>query len=120
MQGALDEKTAKWPGRTEWAGRLEDAKRQALADKLSPGVKLPQGAWLTVFDDHASPRPGTSDLFFSPSPQQSEVRRPPIIHYVDVERIPPGEIIGLVLFAALCVSPLVLLWWRRRHRAPSA
>jgi hypothetical protein len=123
MQGALEDKATKWPGRTEWAGRLDDAKRQVLADKLSPAVKVPQSGWLTVFDDRAAPRPGTSDLYFSSSPLQSDVHRPPIIHYRYVERTPPGEIIGLVLFVLLCLSPLALFGWlrwrRRRHKLPA-
>lgn len=117
MQGALDEKTAKWPGKTAWAGRLDNARRQGLAAQLASGVKLPPGAWLTVFDDHASPRPGTSDLFFSPSGDQSEVRRPPIIHYKVVERIPLGEIIGLVILGVLFVGSLLIFWRRRGRRA---
>jgi hypothetical protein len=108
MGGALDEQTATWPGTTAWAGRLDDAKRQGLAQRLSQEVSLPEGGWLTVFDDHASPRPGTTDLFFSPAGDQSEVRRPPIIHYQYVERTPPGEIIGAIVGLLVCAGVIAV------------
>jgi hypothetical protein len=111
-QGALDEPTP-WPGKAEWAGKLGDEQRQALGQHLGPAVSLPEGAWLTVFDDTSSPRPGTTDLFFSPAADQSEVRRDPVVHHVYVERYSPGEIItavlGLVLCAGMLLVPAVLL-----------
>jgi hypothetical protein len=116
MQGALDEQAATWPGTTAWAGRLDAEKRQGLAQRLSPAVGLPEGGWLTVFDDHASPRPGTTDLFFSAAGEQSEVRRPPIVHYEYVERTAPEEIAGLVICAGVLISPVLLLGWLRWHR----
>jgi hypothetical protein len=118
MEGALEEQAA-WPGTTAWAGRLGDDRRQELAEKLAPGVGRPEGAWLTVFDDASSPRPGSTDLFFAPSADQSEVRRPPIIHSVYVERTDPSDIlgcgIGLVLCAGVIVVPIGLTWWLRRR-----
>jgi len=123
MQGALDEQLATWPGTTAWAGRLDDEKRQALAQTLSPRVNPPDGGWLTVFDDQTSARPGRTDLFFTPSDEQSEVRRPPIIRYEVVERTAYGEaIIGVLICAGVLASPLLLLWYlrRRARRARSA
>jgi hypothetical protein len=119
MDGALEEQTAAWPGTTAWAGRLGDDKRQDLAQKLLPGVSQPEGGWLTVFDDEASLRPGTTDLWFAPSAEQSEVRRPPIIHYNYIERTDPAEILGcavvLVFCAGVLIVPIVLSWWLRRR-----
>jgi hypothetical protein len=119
VQGALDEHAATWPGTTAWAGRLDDAKRRDLALHLSQEVNLPEGGWLTVFDDHASPRPGTADLYLAPAAEQSEVRRPPIIHYEVVHRTPVGEIIGAVIGLLFCVGvilvPVLLLRWMLGH-----
>lgn len=119
MQGALDEQAVTWSGKTVWAGRLDEPKRQTLAASLAPQVGQPEGAWLTVFDDQASPRAGTTDVFFAPSADPSEVRRPPIIHYRYVEVYDTGEIVGLVICLGLLLSPVVilpLLWWVRRRR----
>jgi hypothetical protein len=82
-------------------------------------VSRPEGGWLTVFDDEASPRPGTTDLFFSPSAEQAEVRRPPIIHHEYIVRTNPSDIVGcimgLVLCAGVIIVPIVLSWWLRRR-----
>jgi hypothetical protein len=66
-----------WPGRTVWAGPLQAEPAAELAKKLAVKAGR-QAPWLTVFEDKASPRPGTADLFFDLSPDQAEIRRPPI------------------------------------------
>jgi hypothetical protein len=38
-----------------------------------PSGEVPEGTWLTSFDDDSSPRPGVADVFFSPDPQQIEL-----------------------------------------------
>jgi hypothetical protein len=86
MQGALEDKKTAWPGRTVWADRLDAKRREFLISDLTKfGASVPDNAFLTVFEDSSSPRPGTADLFFSRSTDQSFVHRPPIINYVEVE-----------------------------------
>jgi hypothetical protein len=89
MHGALDHKSTIWPGRACWAGPLEDGQQKSLHADLGKikeiKVSVPEKAYLTVFDDSSSPRPGTADLFFSRSADQSILRRTPIIQFVYVD-----------------------------------
>jgi hypothetical protein len=131
MQGALDDKTP-WPGRAAWANPLAEDRRTALqglldqsADKEGGKIgALPEKAHLTAFDDPSSPRPGTSDLFFSPSEDQSNLHRPPIIHQVEVYA--PGLLAApasgwwtgaAVIGCSVLVVALVLVGWRLAMRA---
>ena len=78
-------------------------------------MTLPDKAYLTVFDDFSSPRPGTADLVFSASPNQSDVRRSPIIHYVEVdEPAPPFAWLSgvVVLGGTVLVLAVVFGVWR--------
>jgi hypothetical protein len=53
--------------------------------------------WMTVMEDLSSPRPGTDDLFFIASKDQSRIVPPPVENEID-RRIPlPVDLI--ILFA---------------------
>jgi hypothetical protein len=117
MQGGFDDQNTSWWGKPVWADRLGDDRRRQLGKHLDEEtVPLPEGAWLTVFDDPASPRPGSADVFFSPAADQSELRRPPIILYSVIYY--PGP--GLLIFAGavLLVVVVAVIAWRiiRRRR----
>ncbi len=91
MQGALEDKKTAWPGQTVWAGQLGGKHRGSLGSDLTKtGVSVPENAYLTVFEDSSSPRPGTADLFFAPSTDKSNVRRPAIVNTVEVDAPHPG------------------------------
>jgi hypothetical protein len=104
VDGAVGSAKLAWPGKTIWSDRLDAA----------PGVgplpiSLPAGAWLTMFEDHAAPRPGTDDLFFAPAADKKPVKPPPIV-ISSHRRIPlPLDLIG---GGALIFG----LWLRRRRR----
>ena len=69
-----------------WSNALGE-ERETLAQKSKgkgEAVSVPEG-WLTEFEDRSAPRPGTSDLFFSASADQSKLARPPAIEYYYVE-----------------------------------
>jgi hypothetical protein len=84
MQGKLEDPKTEWPGRTVWAKHLGAPHQTTLKEEMTKiDGSVPENAYLTVLDDSASPRPGTADLFFSPSADQSAISRPPIIHYVE-------------------------------------
>ncbi|MBY0228630.1 MAG: DUF2330 domain-containing protein, partial [Gemmataceae bacterium] len=86
--GRLDDKSRSWTGRAEYAKPLDAGRRTALAKAAPAG----EGAWLTVFDDDATPRVGTGEVFFSKDPTQAELARPPIVHVRWVERTSPTEL----------------------------
>ena len=71
-----------------------------------------QTPWLTVFEDSSSPRPGTDDVFFSPSSVQDEVYRTVRVK-VDLSG---WTCLGLVAIFVLLV-PIVLAMRRRRRVA---
>ena len=73
------------PARTVWAGKLEDHAVNFLNDSSgatdaaeSKFVTL-NTTYLTEFEDHSSPRPGTDELYLQPAADKSPVERPPII-----------------------------------------
>ena len=71
---------------------------------------MPATAWMTTFDDHASPRPGTDEVFFDPAKDQSPVRRT-ITTYHDIW-IP----VDLVVLFILLVAGVVYFVFRRAAR----
>ncbi len=115
MEGNLEDGRTAWPGKTAWANALPGEQHEALASLLDrKQVPVGEGAWLTVFDDDSSTRPAGGDVFFSPSADQSAVKRPPIIA-LETVYVPVCEVAcGLVV--ATPIVALVLLWWRRRRR----
>jgi hypothetical protein len=69
-----------WPGYLGWAGdwRRDAAVRQAPLAEVAKECavapdQMPGNAWLTVFEDRSSPRPGTADVFFHPARAQTPV-----------------------------------------------
>ena len=76
--GAIGGREA-WPGRTLFSRRIDDAQRLELL-KLAglPILAGGGGRWLTAFEDRASPRPGTDEVFFGRSADQSPVERAPV------------------------------------------
>src|SRR5205823_2062591 len=99
-----------------WSSKVGAAGREKVFTQL----KLPEKAgpadwWLTEFEDHSSPRPGTKDVFFSTADDQTPVKRPPHIQYVF-----NGAANGLAycLLAAYVAVPRVLRGpWRRLKNA---
>jgi hypothetical protein len=82
MSGVLGENDA-WPGKTVWSNTLPAKDWSRVLDDLKlEGKPVPADAWLTIFEDRASPRPGTADVFFEPSADQNTVKRPDIIQDV--------------------------------------
>ncbi|MCI0705568.1 MAG: hypothetical protein L0241_31295, partial [Planctomycetia bacterium] len=76
-----------------------------------------EGLWLTEFEDHSSPRPGTDEVYFARDADQSELNRPPhIVNNVrTVYRTPWWH--GAIYYgipAALILG--VLLAWRLARR----
>jgi hypothetical protein len=102
-----------WPGRTVWAGPVQAEKMQPVADKVSP-VVVPASPWLTAFEDDSSPRPGTADLFFTPSATQEEVYPKPIVY---PEPYDIGGWLCLAVLVMLVISPIIVRMLRKHTPA---
>jgi hypothetical protein len=113
MAGELEDKKTPWPGRPVWADRLDDTRREKITGQLGPKADpVKEGAWLTVFEDSSYPRPGTAELVFSKSADESVLHRPPIIHYRYVERIDPMELAGVAAVGGVGVLGGFFVGWR--------
>jgi hypothetical protein len=71
--GAIGEAGAPWPGKAIWSDRFDPARLGQVP------FSVPQGAWLTMFEDKASPRPGTDDLFFASARERGPLKPPPVV-----------------------------------------
>jgi hypothetical protein len=77
-----------WPHTLMWSERL----------KFDVGLPVPANARLTRFEDTATSRPGTDDLFFARSPDQAEmVPEPFVIEKIDETWVPLDVVIAPVL-----------------------
>jgi hypothetical protein len=103
MQGKLETAEPVWPGKVVYAKPFEAAQQERVWELLK--LPKPENAkwWLTEFEDHAAPRPGSADLYFSPAEDTREVERPPIVQFVHT----PGFPLDLS-FAVLAAG--MLLW----------
>ncbi|MGL6095437.1 MAG: DUF2330 domain-containing protein, partial [Fimbriiglobus sp.] len=123
--GNLGTETDPWPGETKWSKMLGFTKTDGV---LTAG-KLPEGLhgrdWhLTEFEDRSSPRPGTDEVYFSPTRDRSDVERPPIIEKTYVDRVRPRTSLEAVItvFTSLPVLTMIagLLLLRVVRRRPPA
>jgi hypothetical protein len=71
-EAKIGDGTTPFPGKVSWAGPLD------LATAALP-VAAPPGAWLTAFEDDASPRPGVDELWLAPSKEVGLVRPAPVV-----------------------------------------
>jgi hypothetical protein len=101
-----------FPGRTVWADTLQNGERLDVIAK----AKLPANAgsqewFLTEFEDRSSPRPGTDEVYFKPSPDQSTVARPPYVYYRDSFT---AWYIGLAVCLGLPAATFLVLRFMRK------
>jgi hypothetical protein len=125
MQGTLGEE-GEWPGQVVWAGPV--AREHLLRLLKLPEQTRPAKWWLTEFEDRSSPRPGTDDVYFTPSALQSPVARPPVVRYIyrdeEVPEITVDSSSWTLLYALLgfflVVIIAVVIWMllTRRGRQP--
>lgn len=91
--------SAKWPGQTQWAAALPTPAREQLVRGAGlSAAQIPAQARLTVFNDTASPRPGTDEVYFRPAKDQSKIKPPIVEKVVDARTKIPLEflILGIV------------------------
>ncbi len=124
---------ANWSGQPVWADALSAHQRGQLLAKLPlPHEAVPERSWLTVFEDTASPRQGTDEVYFEPT-APAVLHRPPVTQEIYIEdrsgSMGPGgstasrgpmvlpfaaAIFGSV---AMVLSLTVLAWWLSARRA---
>lgn len=96
-----------WPARTVWAGLTPKDSVSSIATKtkLTSSVSSNAAWYLTEFEDHSSPRPGTDEVYFGPAKDQSPIERPPIIHYeyIDTTRQDTLMFLGIVFIGVLAL-----------------
>ncbi len=113
-RGTLGDK-GEWPGQTAWAGALSQSDREDVWKALNlPAGKTPQTWWLTEFEDYSSPRPGTADVFFAPSEDQTPLQREKYVHYVS--QAFPDCIPWCAALGCLLAAPIVRRWRRQVAR----
>lgn len=83
VDGRIGAEKHAWPGQPVWSRDLDETEHSRWTAHIKLPGELPNGPWrLTEFEDRATPRPGTDDLLFFPSEDQSSFERPPVIRYV--------------------------------------
>jgi len=92
---------ADWPGRTISAAPVDSKKLHSLSTALKLlDSDLPEGTWLTAFDDKSSPRPGYADLYFWPSETQDKIVLPVIDKRIKHHFYIPIDLLAIfILFA---------------------
>jgi hypothetical protein len=102
-----------WTGRVAWAGQLSEVDRKRALELLKlPATTGPARWWLTEFEDDWPYQAAPADVYFSPSPDQGAVHRPPI----EYGGLPfPGDA-TVYAVAAVVILPPLLRRVRRRRR----
>jgi hypothetical protein len=108
VDGSIGAAGAPWPGKAVWSDRFDPGR---MGEPLP--FSLPEGAWLTMFEDRASPRPGTDDLFFAPARDRGPVKPPPVVQTTSSKIPLPLDVIAVVGFVVWKIAKRV----RRRAAA---
>lgn len=100
-----------WTGQAVWSNQID----KGQLTKLLKVAKLPAQAgggarWLTEFEDHASPRPGTDEVYFGRAFDEPLARPPRLVY--------GGGPLPLIATAviALMMAALGIWAWRRARR----
>ena len=108
MDGKLG--NAAWHAKVPWSDQLTEEQRKQLAQETGvPEADLPAKAWLTTFEDSASPRPGKEEVYFDPAKEPTPIRPPDIIHFKDVWIPLDVAIIGVVILSMVALAVVARL-----------
>jgi hypothetical protein len=128
MEGTLVE-GIEWPARLRFAGPSSDGSvwgkdHWLTLARLPASTQLPR--FLTYFRDISNPRPGKTDLVFTPSASQAGFRFTEIDYANRHEHIdwskPFSSLLGLAIIGLMTVVPVYCGWraFPRRRRDPLA
>jgi Uncharacterized protein conserved in bacteria (DUF2330) len=111
-QGDLTKETP-WTGQVAWANPLKPEQRSKVLELLKlPEQTGPTTWWLTEFEDNWLYKVAPEDVYFTHSPNQGTVKRPPIIQYVASPW--PTDVMTYAV-AALLMTPIVFRRFRGRQ-----
>jgi hypothetical protein len=114
-QGELTKDTP-WTGKVAWANKLDGSTRSQVLQQLKLDEKTgPAEWWLTEFEDDWAYRVAPADVYFTRDPDQSTVRRPPVIQYVSTPW--PLDVTAIALAAALVGPTLIRRMRGKRGQA---
>ena len=125
-EGTLGE-DGSWPANTLWADNVATFGQQITSelklDETDFAPSLQNANYLTEFEDRSFPRPGTDEIYFRQSADQSTKERPPIVRTRKVTKYWPGPPSGWlsasmvdVLKVAVPVAFVLAIYWRLRRR----
>ncbi len=104
-QGDLT-KEVPWTGRVAWANKLNSEDREKVLELLKlPQTRGPAEWWLTEFEDDWPYQVAPADVYFSQSPNQNAVKRPPIVEYVSSPW--PTDVMAYAIAAVVIGPPLL-------------
>jgi hypothetical protein len=108
VAGSIGAARAPWPGETYYSNPIAK-----ITKPLALPVQAPEGAWLTVFEDRASPRPGTDDLFFARAADASPLLPKPRVQVIPKPIPLPLDVLAVSIF----VIWRLVRWARKRAQA---
>ncbi|AKT44037.1 DUF2330 domain-containing protein [Chondromyces crocatus] len=95
MEGALGDGRRAWPGQVTWATLL--APRGAAPPTNIESIPIPfEDAWLTAFEDNASPRPGVDEVYFSPATDPSPFLPEPVVIVEPIKLPLPLDVLAVI------------------------
>ncbi len=125
-EGTLGE-SGTWPGQPVWANTTPEHVAKAVfshigLDDAKQSEELKKKWHLTEFEDKSFPRPGTDEIYFKKSADQSMLERPPIVRvnyqYEYTDEPEPSRLAAegyafpiLIGVLALVVGVICLLGW---------
>jgi hypothetical protein len=100
-----------WHANVPWSDALHDDLRNLLVTNAKLNDEdVPAKIWLTSFEDRASPRPGTDEVWFEPAKDQTPIR-PEIIRYDDLWI--PADVVILGVLVIVFIFAAIIIWKRR-------
>jgi len=103
-----------WHASIPWSDAISDEQRMQLVKETGvPEAELPAKAWLTTFEDRASPRPGKEDVYFDPAQDRTPIVPPPFVKYHNVH-VPFDCVLVGVALLVLIAAPIAVKIMRKK------
>lgn len=104
-----------WTGQVAWAGKLAAKDREKVLGELKlPGDGGPREWYLTEFEDQWPYKVAPADVYFSRDKEQKDVRRPPIIQYVQAPATGDGTLATTTILLGVASAASLMIVRRGR------